>query len=268
MREESVQVRGLRIAFASAGNGPSLVLLHGGWSDSRIWRRQLVGLGEDFGIRAWDAPGCGRSSDPPEDWRMADYADCLAAWMEAVGIERPHILGLSWGGTLALALYRRHPEVPASLLLAGAYAGWAGSLPPEVVSERVQRARSELERPPEEWVAGYIPGFFSEAAAPGLAAEFEAIMSELHPDGTRTMLNAMAEADLRDVLPRIRVPTLLVYGELDQRSPLSVAEELHARIPTSELVILPGVGHVACAEAPEAFNDAVRAFLGRIDLLG
>ena len=82
------------------------------------------------------------------------------------------------------------------------------------------------------------------------------------------MLKAMAEADLRDVLPHIRVPTLLVYGERDQRSPLSVAEELHARISTSELVILPGVGHVACAEAPEAFNDAVRAFLGRIDLLG
>lgn len=192
----------------------------------------------------------------------------LPAWLEAVGIQRPHILGLSWGGALALALYRRHPEVPASLLLAGAYAGWAGSLPPEVVSERVARARRELERPPEEWVAGYISGFFSEAAAPGLAAEFEAIMRELHPGGIRTMLKAMAEADLRDVLPHIRVPTLLVYGERDQRSPLSVAEELHARISTSELVILPGVGHVACAEAPEAFNDAVRAFLGRIDLLG
>jgi pimeloyl-ACP methyl ester carboxylesterase len=255
------RARDLQIAYASAGEGPPLVLLHGGWSDHRTWRRQLEGLSRDFAVWAWDAPGCGGSSDPPDDWRMSDYADCLAVWLETVGIERPHVLGLSWGGTLALELYRRHPGVPASLVLTGAYAGWQGSLPPEVVSERIERVRRELERPPEEWVGGYIPGFFSDAAPPGLAEEFEAMMRELNPAGTRTMLYAMADADLRDVLPRIRVPALLLYGELDQRSPLSVAQELHARIPSSELVVVPGAGHAACAEKPDAFNDAVRAFL-------
>jgi pimeloyl-ACP methyl ester carboxylesterase len=57
------------------------------------------------------------------------------------------------------------------------------------------------------------------------------------------------------------VPTLLVYGELDARSPLPVARELHARIPGSQLVVLPGVGHLACAERPDLFNAAVRSFL-------
>lgn len=255
------QVGGLRIAYVVAGEGPPLVLLHGGWADCRIWRRQLEGLSEDFTVAAWDAPGCGQSHDPPAGWRMADYADCLAAWLDAVGIERPHVLGLSWGGTLALELYRRHPDLPSSLVLASAYAGWAGSLPAEIVAERLDRALGELERPPEEWAADYIPGFLTEAAPSGLADEIEAIMFDLHPEGSRTMLLAMAEADLRDVLSRIEVPTLLLYGELDTRSPLEVAEQLHQSIPASRLVVLPGVGHLASAERPGEFNAAVRAFL-------
>jgi pimeloyl-ACP methyl ester carboxylesterase len=88
-------------------------------------------------IVACDAPGCGQSSEPPETWRMPDYADCLAAWLKVVGAERPHVLGLSWGSSVALKLYRRHPQVPASLILASAYAGWAGSLPPEEVNARL-----------------------------------------------------------------------------------------------------------------------------------
>ena len=87
------------------------------------------------------------------------------------------------------------------------------------------------------------------------------MMCDLHPEGTRTMLRAMAEADLRDVLPRVQVPTLLLYGELDTRSPLHVAEALHAGIPDSQLVVLPDVAHVCNAEKPDEFNAAVRAFL-------
>ncbi len=75
------------------------------------------------------------------------------------------------------------------------------------------------------------------------------------------MAHALAEADLRDVLPRIEVPTLLLYGDADPRSPLSVAEDLHAAIPTSRLVVLPGVGHMSNLEAPARFNSEVRSFL-------
>jgi pimeloyl-ACP methyl ester carboxylesterase len=79
------------------------------------------------------------------------------------------------------------------------------------------------------------------------------------------MAHSMAEADLRDVLPRIEVPTLLLYGELDLRSPLRVATELEARIPPAKLVVIPGVGHISNAEAPDAFNASVREFLRSLD---
>ena len=81
--------------------------------------------------------------------------------------------------------------------------------------------------------------------------------------GSRVMLHAMAEADLRDVLPRIKAPTLLLYGDADVRSPLGVGEALHAQIPTSTLVVMPGAGHLSNIEAADRFNAEVRTFLRR-----
>ena len=134
---EVVNVGGLDIAFRRQGRGPALLLLHGGVSDSRVWRVEIESLSDEFTVVAWDAPGCGASSDPPETFRMADFADCLAGFVEATGLGRPHVLGHSWGATLALELCRRQPSMVASLVLVGAYAGWAGSLPPDEVDRRL-----------------------------------------------------------------------------------------------------------------------------------
>jgi pimeloyl-ACP methyl ester carboxylesterase len=261
-RMEHVGVGGLRIAYRRAGSGPPLLLVHGGLGDSRDWRRQLEGLGDELTVVAWDAPGCGGSDDPPEWFRLPDYADCLAGFVAALDLGRPHVCGLSFGGGLALELYRRHPELPRSLVLASAYAGWAGSLPPEVVRERLEQATREAELPPEQWVRGYLPGLFTEAAPPELLEEAVAIMADTRPAAMRTMARAFAEADLRDVLATIQVPALLLYGEADRRSPLGVvAAELHRGIQGSRLVVMPGVGHASNMEAPERFNAEVREFL-------
>ena len=258
---ERVEIRGLGIAFERTGSGPPLVLLHGGLSDGREWRRQLDGLAADFTLVAWDAPGCGRSSDPPDAFRMPDYADCLALFIAALGLGRPHVLGLSWGSTLALELYRRWPRLPRTLLLASAYAGWAGSLPEDVVAKRLDGLLRELERPPEQCARSTIPSLLTDHAPAEMIDELVAIMSDFHPAGCRPMLHAMAEADLRDVLPHIDVPTLLLYGDADVRSPLPVAEQLHAQMPGSSLVVIPGAGHQSNIETASLFNAAVRDFL-------
>jgi pimeloyl-ACP methyl ester carboxylesterase len=256
-----------RIAYAQAGHGPPLVLLHGGMDDSRSWRWQFDGLANDFTIIAWDAPGCGRSSEPPESWRMADYADCLASWLRVLGVERPHLLGLSWGSSVALELCRRHPEVPSSLMLASAYAGWGGSLPRAEVIERLESVLSAADLPPEEIVQGWRSAL-TGAASPEVVDELLSIWSDNtgtnHPAGYRASAHSMAEADLRDVLPTIGIPTLVLRGELDERSPLRVAKDLQAGIPSAKLVTIPGVGHLCNAEAPDAFNRRVREFLGTL----
>jgi pimeloyl-ACP methyl ester carboxylesterase len=258
---DQIEVEGLRIAYRRAGEGPPLVLLHGFVGNSREWRREIEDLSDEFTVVAWDAPGSGGSSDPPETFRLPDYADCLAALIDALGLGRPHVAGLSFGGALALELYRRHPETALTLVLASAYAGWTGSLPAEVVERRLQQTLQAAESPPAEFVHSMIPSMFSDSPPAEPFEEFKRIMLEIHPTGFRAMARALAEADLSDVLARIAVPTLLLYGDQDVRAPLTVAQDLHARIPGSRLVILPGVGHMSSVEAAERFTTEVRSFL-------
>lgn len=259
-----VDVNGLRLAYQRAGHGPGLLLLHGAYEDSRVWSRQLAALSDEFTVVAWDAPGCGCSDDPPESFGAADFGDSIAGFVAAVGITRPHVLGLSWGSMLALQFYEQHPRAAASLLLASAYAGWAGSLPREEVARRVRQVLREVELPPEEFIPDWIPTLLTPSAPPELVEEVSVIMRDFHPAGMRKAALCMGDLDLRPMLSTITVPTLLLYGDQDVRSPVHVGEELHARIPGSELVVLQGAPHMANVEAPERFNAAVRAFLANI----
>ena len=157
--------------------------------------------------------------------------------------------------------YRRHPELPRSLILVSAYAGWAGSLPPDAVEHRLRQAVELADLPPERFAGEVLPTLFSASTPPELVARFADAVTAFHPAGLRAMARAFAEADLRDVLPHIAVPTLLVAGEEDARAPVTVTRALHAAIPGSTLVVLPGTGHVISLEAPGRFAAEVRAFL-------
>jgi pimeloyl-ACP methyl ester carboxylesterase len=256
---EVVLANGLEIAYERVGAGPPLVFVHGAAGDGRLWRPQLVALADEFTVVAWDEPGAGRSSDLPADFALPDYASCLAALIEALALGPAHVAGLSWGGTVVQELYRQHPELVATLILVDAYAGWKGSLPEEEVRARVAGARQMLAADASEFDPT-LPGLF--AGDP--PAEFVPLLDEMaaavRPESLRTQLFTMAEADQRELLPRIAVPTLLIWGELDARSPLSVGRQLAQAIPDAQLVVIPGCGHVSNLEKPGQFNEAVREF--------
>lgn len=258
---ETVAVSGLRVAYRRAGQGQPLVLLHGGFLDSREWRAQLNGLSDEFDVIAMDCLGCGQSDDPPEGFTLRDYADNLAGFLAALGCDGAHIGGLSFGSMYALVLYRFHPELPRSLILAGAYAGWGGSLPRAEVARRVRWVNDVLDRPVAEWGPDFLATVYRDQTPPALLREAMDILEDLRPSGFRPVTEAFFAADLRDVLPRITVPTLLIYGDADARSPRHVAQDLHQQIRGSRLVVLPDAGHGVNEEAPEAFNAVVRDFL-------
>ena len=227
---EVVCSNGLEIAYARAGCGPPLVLGHGAGDDHRAWRPQLEGLAERLTVIAWDEPGAGDSSDLPAGFTLSDYAHALAAVIEHVDLGAAHVGGISWGGTVVLELYRQRPDLVGSLILADTYAGWKGSLSPEELRARVQDASASIE---------HMGG---------------------RPATLRAQLPLMADADLNHVLPTIQVPTLLVWGEHDARSRLSVARRFQAAIPHAELVLIPGAGHLSNLDRPAEFNAAIRRF--------
>jgi pimeloyl-ACP methyl ester carboxylesterase len=117
-----VRVDGLEIAYERVGEGPPLVFAHGAAEDGRVWRSQLAVLSDEFTFVAWDEPGAGRSSDPPGSFGLTDYAECLAALLEALELGPAHIAGPSCRSS------RRHSALVATLILIDTYAGWKGSL--------------------------------------------------------------------------------------------------------------------------------------------
>ncbi|MGW7207341.1 alpha/beta fold hydrolase [Streptomyces sp. NPDC054837] len=255
----TVQVGGLEIVYDHVGQGPPLVLVHGAAVYARVWQPQLSGLADEFMVVAWDEPGSGRSSGIPPGFGLADYADCLAALIEELRLGPAHVAGLSWGGTVVLELYRRHPSLVRTLLLADTYAGWKGSLPPEEVAARVEGVERMLAVPREQFDPT-LPGLFAGDPPAEFVPLLDAMARDARPETLRAQLSMMAGADQNDLLPAITVPTLLLWGELDARSPLSVAHAFREAIPGAELVVLPGAGHVSNLERPQDFNRAVRAF--------
>lgn len=256
----SVRVGGLRIAYQRLGEGPAALFLHGGLADHREWEAQL-----ELTLVVWDAPGCGGSSDPPESFRMDDYAAVLAGFVEALDVGRPHLVGLSFGATLALALARREPSLARSLVLASPYAGWAGSLSPETVAERLEGGLRALERGPAALAEGFVATLFAEGADAELGQRIRAMLADVHPAGGRTMLRAMAECDLRTSLGAVEAPTLVLHGSQDVRASEPVARAIHEAIDHSTFLVLDGVGHACNLEAPAAFNSALRSFLREAD---
>ena len=259
---ERVEVDGVAVAYERVGSGPVVVLVHGAALDSRSWRPQLEDLSDEFSVVAWDEPGVGRSGAVPPGFTLAGFADTLAALLAHLGGGPAHVGGLSWGGTVVLECYRRHPHLFASLLMIDTYAGWAGSLSADEVRARVEGTRAMLAAPPDEFDPT-LPGLFAGEPSAGLLAEMAAMARDARPETLALELGLMAEADLSDVLPLVAVPTLLLWGELDARSPLRVAHKFAEAIPRAELVVVEGAGHMSPLEEPQPVTAAIRAFVRR-----
>ena len=186
-------------------------------------------------------------------------AGVLAALLKALELGPAHIAGLSWGGTVLLELYRRHPELVATLIMIDTYAGWKGSLPADEVGARLAGTRTMLAGSDEEFDQT-LPGLFANGPPADFVPLLAAIAADVRPATLGHELAIMAETDLSDLLPHITVPTLLIWGQYDARSPLIVAHKFEEAIPDSRLVVIEHAGHMSNLERPERVNDAVREF--------
>ncbi len=264
---EVVRVSGLSVAYERAGTGrcscsctaPRTTGASGGLKSTRWPVSSRLSPGT--------SRGSGRSSDVPAGFGITGYASCLAGLIEALALGPAHVAGLSWGGTVTLELYRHRPELVATLILADTYAGWKGSLPEDEVRARVAGARRMLAAPREEFDPTF-PGLFAGEPPPRFVPLLRDIAADVRRDSLMTQLLVMADIDQRDLLPRIAVPTLLIWGELDARSPLSVARQFQRTIPDATLVILPQAGHLSNLDQPARFNAAVRTFCRAHPLCG
>jgi pimeloyl-ACP methyl ester carboxylesterase len=246
------------------GSGPPLALVHGFVGDAHsTWGSQIDALADEFTVVAWDAPGAGRSSDPPDGFGMNDYADCFAALLGTLRIERAHLVGLSFGAALVLAAFHRHRWLASSLALVSGYAGWTGSLGIDEAEQRLARSLQASWLPPDEFAAAMAPSMLSPATGGELVTGFIDSVKAFRPNGFRAMTRASFN-DQSHVLPEIDLPTLLLYSDNDVRAPVAVGEAIHAMVPSSKLVVLSGPGHVSSVEAPDDVTRELRRYVRSI----
>lgn len=245
--------------FTDKGQGPACLFIHAFPFDGRMWGAQRDALASEFRIIVPDLRGFGRSLGLAPASSIDDHADDLVKLLDHLHIDNVAVLGLSMGGYIALAMARRHPERLRALVLADTRAV------PDFPKDRANRdINIGLVR--NEGVGALMdkmrPILLAEDAHESVVALARSIGASQHPQGVIDALEALRDRpDARPGLSSISVPTSLIVGELDTLSPASEMKEMADAIPAARLTVIPGVGHLANLEAPEAFNRALRAGL-------
>ncbi len=258
-------VAGTKVHWLEAGTGgPALVLLHAFPLHAAMWDEELSSLGQGRRVLAPDLPGFGRSAPlgEPESATMAAWADHLAGFIEQLGIAPVVVGGLSMGGYLTFALWRRHPEVVAGVVLCDTRAA-------ADVQEVSERRTAQQQQVVAEGTGGLIESQLdtllsddTRAHRPDVVERARAIMAANPPAAFVAGLEAMKRRpDATTELAGIGVPALVVVGEHDRPSPPSVARGVADALPDARLVVVPGAGHLSNLENPEAFDGAVESFL-------
>ena len=247
-----------------AGAGPALLCLHGIGSSSAAFRYQLEALSRKRRVLAWDAPGYAGSDDPPGPPGMDGYADAVADLLSARGLRRAHVLGMSFGGVIAVRLALRHPALVRSLILADSTPG-SGSDP---VKAAAMRAREDdlAVQGVDRFSAARSRRLLSASASPQLVDEVTRSMAaSIRLPGYGWAAAAMAETDHTPDFPKLRAPTLVLCGSEDVVCPPHVSSGIAGAVPGARMEIIDGAGHVSNQEEPDRFNELVEAFLDEVE---
>lgn len=270
---------GRTLAYRRLGSGPTLVCHPGGPGFSSLYLANLGGLDEALELVLLDPRGTG-GSDPAADYQIDDYADDLEELRAHLGLEQMQLLGHSHGGVAATAYAAKHPERVERLILASTLARFgaeqAGAMEAAMESRAGQPwyddAREALEtelrgefangRELTDLVLRMFPFYFAEYGDEEQAYIGSLAEEELCVDATRLWEQEIFEQfDLRPLLGRLTMPTLVITGSADFITGPRCAEDF-AAIPGARSVILDGAGHMIFVEAPDGFREAVLSFLG------
>ena len=245
-----------------------MVLIYGYAGDSGLWFRQIPILSKKYRVIAFDNRGVGRSDKPDMPYTMAMMAGDIAGLLDTIGIDTAHIFGISMGGMIAQHFALNYPQRVISLILGCTFCGGVHSIQPKPESMAALFDFERLKKTPEEFVRQLIPFLFSQEFIeknPDIVEERVAKSLEYPtpPHGATRQAEAMMGHDTYELLPKIKLPTLVIAGDNDRAIPLENSRILASRIPKTELVIIKGAGHEFFIENAQESNKAVLGFLER-----
>lgn len=258
---------GARLHWDSAGTGPSLVLLHAGIADRRMWDPQVAAFGGTHRVIRYDLRGFGETAVPAAAFA---HTDDLRAVLRALDAAPAVLVGCSFGARVAIDAVLETPEIARALvLIAPALSGWAFGAALDAVDAEIEAAfeAGDLDRAAEldlrAWVDGprrdpdEVDAAFRERARVLARGVYDVPHSEgaHHRERPAPAIGRLAE---------LRLPTLVVRGLLDQPDILAICDLLVGRLPDARLVDIPDSAHLPSLERPEPVNAAIRAFLAEV----
>lgn len=246
-----ITVRGIRIRYELAGDGAPLLLLHGWGSSLDTFATLTEDLQRFFRITAFDFPGHGGSDLPPAAWAVDDFVELTQDVMAELGIERTAVLGHSFGGRVAIKLAASRPDAVDRLILVD-----AAGVPPRRTFGRVLRRGASR----------FANALGRRLGRPGRAIRGAIVRRIASPDylnagPLRGTFLAVVKEDLRPCLSRIACPTLLIWGESDEDTPVADGRAMEKLIRGARLLVLKNAGHFSYLDQYGRFRLALLEFL-------
>jgi pimeloyl-ACP methyl ester esterase len=260
---------GGQLHFDEMGSGRPVVFVHGWAMSSRVWRfqQQLDGFGRLIFL---DQRGHGQST-PGTGYAVEDFAGDLVSFFEKLALRDAVLVGWSMGVQVALKAFPQLRNRLAALVLVGGTPRFTASedYPHGQPPLEVKGMGLRLRRDYQKTMGDFFRGMFAEGEMD--SAQYQRIVHEIvmggrsaDPDAVRQSLQILSAADLREELPAVDRPVLLVHGELDTICPAAASEFMAQRIPMAKLKIMAGCGHAPFMTQPETFNEVMREFLGAV----
>ena len=250
--DQVLDIQGIATRHRRAGSGPEVLVLPGWGASIEAVAPIVAALQGVCTVHAVDLPGFGQTGPPPRPWGVEDYAEWTRALLEALALSRVSIVGHSHGGRTAIQLAARHPALVERLLLVDA----AGIRAPRTLTWYRRVALAKLAKhvlnrlgPPGRALGHRLVG---RAASSDYAASDAAM---------RPTFVRLVNTDLTALLPEIRAPTLLIWGDADEDTPLADGQTMERLIPDAGLVVFEGAGHFSYADQPQRFAAIARHFL-------
>lgn len=236
------------------GSGRPLLLLHGWGVSSELFAPILDALQPGRRLIVPDLPGFGATPEPDAPWSVHEYADWCIALLDHLGVEHCDLIGHSNGGRIGIVIAAEHPGRVDRMVLAGS----AGIRPRRTLRGaarvRTYKALRAIER------SGALPAGIRHTA--GRRADLRGSADYRAVSGTmRGTLVRIVNEDLRGMLPDLRIPVLLIWGDRDTETPIDDGRLMEQLIPDAGLVVFEGAGHYAYLEQPDRFCRIVEVFL-------
>jgi len=250
--EHTQIVKSLKINYKETGTGPVFVLLHGWGSSLDVFNQVGLYFQNDFRVIAIDLPGFGKSEAPNEVWGVLDYTDFIEEFFRLKGIENPILAGHSFGGRISIVYASRNPVSKLMLLDS------AGIKPKRKLNYYIKVYSYKLVRKTLPFLVG------AKKAEEILESYRKKVGSSDYKNASgiiRQIMVKVVNEDLKHLMPKIKAPTLLIWGENDTATPVSDAKIMEKLIPGSGLVVLKNAGHFAFLDKMSEFLIILNSFL-------